>query len=81
MFYNSWNVVATSIILLVISLVIPLRMTDEQLLIGDDAVQGEEAYALWGDGEKYDNTRHGWYDDTSHGDGRGQGSRGVTIEL
>ena len=44
----------TCIILFAISLVIPLRMTDEQLLIGDDAVHGEEAYALWGDGEKYD---------------------------
>ncbi|KAJ6857870.1 ammonium transporter 3 member 1-like [Populus alba x Populus x berolinensis] len=32
----------------VINLVIPLRMSEEQLLIGDDAVHGEEAYALWG---------------------------------
>jgi Amt family ammonium transporter len=34
------------------------------LLIGDDAVHGEEAYALWGDGEKYDVTKHG--DITEH---------------
>ncbi|KAL0462175.1 UNVERIFIED_CONTAM: Ammonium transporter 3 member 1 [Sesamum latifolium] len=34
-------------------------MPEEQLLIGDDAVHGEEAYALWGDGEKYDHTKHG----------------------
>jgi Amt family ammonium transporter len=34
----------------------------------DDAVHGEEAYALWGDGEKYDSTKHGWYsdNDTQH---------------
>lgn len=31
-------------------------MPDEQLAIGDDAVHGEEAYALWGDGDKYDPT-------------------------
>ena len=28
-------------------------------MIGDDAVHGEEAYALWGDGEKFDPRRHG----------------------
>eukprot|EP01018_Ginkgo_biloba_P000942 Gb_10452 [translate_table: standard] len=83
-FIIGWNIVATSIILLVIKFVIPLRMPDEELLIGDDAVHGEEAYALWGDGEKYDSTRHGWYsDETTHpkGSGTGEGARGVTIEL
>ncbi|PWA73934.1 ammonium transporter 3 member 1 [Artemisia annua] len=66
-FIIGWNIVATSIICIVIGLVIPLRMSDEQLLIGDDAVHGEEAYALWGDGEKYDGTKHGFYsDDTTH---------------
>jgi Amt family ammonium transporter len=58
-FIIGWNVVVTSIICVVINLVIPLRMSDEELLIGDDAVHGEEAYALWGDGEKYDSTKHG----------------------
>ncbi|KAJ3675187.1 hypothetical protein LUZ60_004229 [Juncus effusus] len=57
-FIIGWNVVITSIICFVISLVIPLRIPDEQLLIGDDAVHGEEAYALWGDGELYDPTNH-----------------------
>ncbi|CAL5400596.1 unnamed protein product [Camellia sinensis] len=67
LFIIGWNLVITSIICVVIRLVIPLRMTDEQLKIGDDAVHGEEAYALWGDGEKYDATRHGVYaDDTIH---------------
>ncbi|KAI3972934.1 hypothetical protein MKX01_019592 [Papaver californicum] len=50
------NVVVTSIICLAIRVVIPLRMSDEQLLAGDDAVHGEEAYALWGDGKKYDDS-------------------------
>ncbi|PNX71813.1 ammonium transporter 2-like protein [Trifolium pratense] len=31
----------------------------DQLETGDDAVNGEEAYALWDDGEKYNPTRHG----------------------
>jgi len=77
-----WNVVATSIILFGISLVMPLRMTDEQLMIGDDAVHGEEAYALWGDGEKYDNSKHGWYDETTaHPEVKSQAARGGTVEL
>lgn len=58
-FIIGWNIVVTSIICVVISFVMPLRMSEEQLIIGDDAVHGEEAYALWGDGEKYDATKHG----------------------
>ena len=76
------NVVVTSLILLLIGLVMPLRMSEEHLLIGDDAVHGEEAYALWGDGEKYDITKHGTsdYDENiaSHGLGTG---RGPTVTL
>lgn len=80
-FIIGWNVVVTTIILLVIRLVIPLRMSDEQLLVGDDAVHGEEAYALWGDGEKYDISKHGWSDGTTgHGDVTGPGARAI-IEL
>ncbi|KAK9141017.1 hypothetical protein Scep_010698 [Stephania cephalantha] len=84
-FIIGWNVVATSIICLVIRLVVPLRMPEEQLLVGDDAVHGEEAYALWGDGEKYDETKHGWYsDDTTHhnrnkGSGGGGGGGGGVL--
>lgn len=67
LFIIGWNLVVTSIICLVLRCIVPLRMPEEQLLIGDDAVHGEEAYALWGDGEKYDVTRHELYsDDTSH---------------
>lgn len=67
LFIIGWNIVVTTIICLVINLVIPLRMSDEDLMIGDDAVHGEEAYALWGDGEKYDPNKHDIYsDDTLH---------------
>ncbi|CAN0858203.1 Ammonium transporter 3 member 1 [Linum grandiflorum] len=58
-----WNVVVTSLICFLISLLIPLRMSEDQLLVGDDAVHGEEAYALWGDGEIYDSTKHGAFSD------------------
>ncbi|XP_021819550.1 ammonium transporter 3 member 1-like [Prunus avium] len=47
-----WNVVVTSLICILISRIVDLRMKEEDLDIGDDAVHGEEAYALWGDGEK-----------------------------
>ena len=63
LFIIGWNLLATTIICLAIKLVIPLRMPDDLLLIGDEAVHGEEAYALWGDGEKYDDTKHGNYPD------------------
>ncbi|XP_058110328.1 ammonium transporter 3 member 1-like [Magnolia sinica] len=56
-FVIGWNVVVTSIILLIIRKFIPLRMSEEQLLIGDDAAHGEEAYALAGQGERYDSTQ------------------------
>lgn len=68
MFIIGWNIIATSIVCLVIKLVVPLRMTEEQLLVGDDSAHGEEAYALWGDGERWDVSKHGgWSDDTTRG--------------
>jgi Amt family ammonium transporter len=48
------NVFTTSVICLLIRLVVPLRLSEEELQSGDDAIHGEEAYALWGDGEKFD---------------------------
>ncbi|GJN17034.1 hypothetical protein PR202_gb04072 [Eleusine coracana subsp. coracana] len=64
LFIISWNVVVTSLVCLAVRFIVPLRMPDDELTIGDDAVHGEEAYALWGDGEKYDSTKHGgWYSD------------------
>ncbi|GMI68948.1 ammonium transporter 2, AMMONIUM TRANSPORTER 2;1 [Hibiscus trionum] len=51
-FITAWNAVVTSIICLVISRFVNLRMDEEALEVGDDAVHGEEAYALWGDGDR-----------------------------
>lgn len=52
------NVVTTSLICLLLRRIVPLRMTEDDLQIGDDAIHGEEAYALWGDGEKFDGSKH-----------------------
>lgn len=60
-FVVGWNVVCTTLILLGIRAAIPLRMPEEKLLVGDNAVHGEEAYALWGDSENYNDTEHGFY--------------------
>jgi len=51
LFIIGWNLVWTSLILNFIKYVlrIPLRMTEEQLLVGDDAIHGEEAYYLHDD--------------------------------
>ncbi|KAK7390337.1 hypothetical protein VNO78_25640 [Psophocarpus tetragonolobus] len=83
-FIAGWNLVSTTLILLFIQLFIPLRMPDHQLEIGDDAVHGEEAYALWGDGEKYDPTKHGSsrVDKVSASPhANASGARGFTIDL
>ncbi|MEL5848047.1 MAG: ammonium transporter [Candidatus Igneacidithiobacillus chanchocoensis] len=52
-FIIALNIVVTFILLKLISLVVPLRMSEEELLIGDDAVHGEEAYAFYGEGERH----------------------------
>nr|KJB82530.1 hypothetical protein B456_013G201000 [Gossypium raimondii] len=52
------NVVVTSIICWFIGLIVPLRMSDEELENGDDAVHGEEAFALWHEGERLVGRRH-----------------------
>ncbi|RLM93924.1 ammonium transporter 2 member 2 [Panicum miliaceum] len=91
LFVTVWNLVVTSAILLCIGLFIPLRMPDDQLMIGDDAAHGEEAYALWGDGEKFDLTRpettrtggasSAAREDTVEQRLTSMGARGVTIQL
>ncbi|KAI8559067.1 hypothetical protein RHMOL_Rhmol04G0146100 [Rhododendron molle] len=87
LFVIGWNFVSTTAILLSIKLFMPLRMPEEELVIGDDAVHGEEAYALWGDGEKYDPTKHGSNvpsyaeENAMSGFGPGAKARGVTINL
>ncbi len=46
-----YNAIATFIILKVISLIVPLRMDEATLKVGDDAVHGETAYAIGVEGE------------------------------
>ncbi|CZR64826.1 related to Ammonium transporter 3 member 1 [Phialocephala subalpina] len=48
LFIIAWNIVWTSLIMMFIKYVcrIPLRMSDEQLELGDDAIHGEAAYVL-----------------------------------
>ena len=46
LFILIWDGVATFVILKLISLVVPLRMTDAQLEIGDEAIHGDAAYEL-----------------------------------
>jgi Amt family ammonium transporter len=46
-----YNVIATYIILKVISFIVPLRMDDAMLKVGDDAVHGETAYAIGAEGD------------------------------
>src|SRR5665213_609993 len=46
-----YNVIATFIILKVISFITPLRMDEAILKVGDDAVHGETAYAIGTEGE------------------------------
>jgi Amt family ammonium transporter len=46
-----YNVIATFIILKIISFITPLRMDEATLKVGDDAVHGETAYAIGVEGE------------------------------
>lgn len=46
------NIVSTSIICVVVQIFMPLRMSEEEMEIGDEAAHGEEAYAIWGDEEE-----------------------------
>jgi Amt family ammonium transporter len=46
-----YNIIATVIILKLISFITPLRMDDATLKVGDDAVHGETAYAIGAEGE------------------------------
>jgi Amt family ammonium transporter len=51
LFIIALNAIATYIILKVISFIVPLRMDDAALKVGDDAVHGETAYAIGVEGE------------------------------
>lgn len=41
------NIISTTIICLLVQLIVPLRMSEEDMEIGDEAAHGEEAYAIW----------------------------------
>jgi ammonium transporter, Amt family len=58
-FVAALNVAVTSAVCLVVGLLVPLRLSEEQLAAGDDAIHGEDAYAVWGDGETYEQSVHG----------------------
>ncbi|CAA3003982.1 ammonium transporter 3 member 1-like [Olea europaea subsp. europaea] len=47
--------------------VVPLRMTEEDMEVGDEAAHGEEAYAIWGQGERSENSRFSTYNDMETG--------------
>jgi Amt family ammonium transporter len=51
LFIIVYNVIATFIILKVIGFIVPLRMDEATLKVGDDAVHGETAYAIGTEGE------------------------------
>lgn len=65
------NVVSTSLICLIIRIFVPLRMSEEDMEIGDEAAHGEEAYAIWGQGDKLENSSSKYgsslYDDVEGG--------------
>jgi len=50
-FIIAYNAIATFIILKVIGFIVPLRMDEATLKVGDDAVHGETAYAIGVEGE------------------------------
>ncbi|KAL5976963.1 Ammonium transporter 2 member 5 [Asimina triloba] len=47
LFITVLNIIATSIICVLIRMVVPLRMSEADMVVGDCAVHGEEAYVLW----------------------------------
>ncbi|XP_061355199.1 ammonium transporter 2 member 5 [Gastrolobium bilobum] len=65
------NVISTSLICLFIGFLVPLRMSEEDMDIGDEAAHGEEAYAIWGQGDKLENSSSKYgssvYDDVESG--------------
>ncbi|XP_030534114.2 ammonium transporter 2 member 5-like [Rhodamnia argentea] len=62
------NVTVTSLICLAVQYLVPLRMSEEEMEVGDEAVHGEEAYSLWDDEEPV-------------GAVRGEGSTPSAIEM
>ncbi|KAG5232628.1 ammonium transporter member [Salix suchowensis] len=50
------NISTTSMVCWFAGLVVPLRFSDNELQVGDDAIHGEEASALWNDEETFQKT-------------------------
>ncbi|KAL1531698.1 Ammonium transporter 2 member 5 [Salvia divinorum] len=67
------NIVTTSLICVVVKLVVPLRMTEEDMEIGDQAAHGEDAYAIWGQGERNENSRFSTHNDMETGSSKAKG--------
>uniref|UniRef100_J3LSU3 Ammonium transporter AmtB-like domain-containing protein n=1 Tax=Oryza brachyantha TaxID=4533 RepID=J3LSU3_ORYBR len=65
-FVVALNVAVTSAVCLAVRVAVPLRLSEEQLAAGDDAIHGEDAYAVWGDGETYEQSVHGGHPMTSN---------------
>ncbi|KAI0516319.1 hypothetical protein KFK09_008991 [Dendrobium nobile] len=59
LFVVALNVVVTTAICVGIRMVVELRLREEELVVGDDAIHGEDVYAVWGDGETYERSVHG----------------------
>ncbi|CAI9784805.1 unnamed protein product [Fraxinus pennsylvanica] len=72
------NIISTSLICLVVRLIVPLRMTEEDMEVGDEAAHGEEAYAIWGQGERSENSRFSTYNDMEIGKAKGKGQVEMT---
>lgn len=67
------NIIMTSVVCNVVKLIVPLRMTEEDMEIGDEAAHGEEAYAIWGQGDRNENSRYSSYNDVEAGPSRKKG--------
>uniref|UniRef100_A0A0A0LSE3 Ammonium transporter AmtB-like domain-containing protein n=1 Tax=Cucumis sativus TaxID=3659 RepID=A0A0A0LSE3_CUCSA len=57
-FVTLLNIIVTSLICVLLQYIVPLRMSEEDMAIGDEAAHGEEAYAIWGQGEKMDSSKY-----------------------
>lgn len=72
------NIVTTSLICLIVKLIVPLRMTEEDMEVGDEAAHGEEAYAIWGQGDRSENSRFSAYNDVEVGPSEAKGQVELT---
>ena len=59
-----FNIIVTSLICLLVRAIVPLRLDDGALQVGDRAVHGEEAFALYGDDAGFENLKRNKIYDT-----------------